>query len=124
VTSPQEEGVGCRTVSLVLVTLLAFAAVAAFLGITLIDSGCTGVCERVAFSAYGAGLPVSALFTVLTANDLVVAFLTDLILWIVLAVWLTRIVERRGLVVWKPALAAMGGASLYGVVIGLLLARA
>lgn len=124
-TSEVEPGVGCRTLSVITGILVAFAAAAAAVGIAFVDDpACTGFCERVGFTAYGAGLPVSALFTVLTANDLVVAFFSDLILWIVVAVGLTRLIEHRRLTVWKPAIGAIGAAVVYGIVVGLLLARA
>ncbi len=120
-----EAGVGCRMLSTVFGALLGFAAGAAVTGLTLIgNETCLGFCERAGFVAYAAGLPLSAAFSLAGGSDLVVAFFTDIILWIVLAVFLARLVERRRIAAPGPILVAIAVALAYGALVSLGLERA
>ncbi|HEY5683947.1 MAG TPA: hypothetical protein VIY70_01100 [Acidimicrobiia bacterium] len=120
-----DAGVGCRTLSTALGALIGFAAGAAILGLTLIgNDACTSACVGFGFAAYAAGLPLSALFSFLGGSDLVVAFFTDVIVWIVAAVVVSRLVERRGSGIARPLISTMALAVAYGALISFGLERA
>lgn len=88
----------------------------------LLSPDCLGGCERLALVLYAAGAPVSGLFSAL-AGDLPLAYLTDLLVWLAVAVGAARLVERRPLAGWQVAGAAMAVALLYGGVISTLIQR-
>lgn len=81
-----EEGVGCRAVSLTALSLVAIAAVLWTVGFLLNSAdGCAGVCEWGSFALIFAGTPVSALFTTIGGQDLVLAWPVDVLAWLLLA---------------------------------------
>jgi hypothetical protein len=109
----------------VLGALIGFATGAAITGLALIgNEACVATCERVGFAAYGAGLPVSAAFSLAGGSDLVVAFFTDIILWMVVAYFLARLIERSRIGVLRLVLGAIAVAVLYGAVVSLGMERA
>ena len=119
-----EPGVGCRPLATILGSLLGIAGAAALIGLSLIgDTSCVATCERVGFALYGAGLPVSAAFTAAAGGDLVVAYLTDIIVWVAAAVGMTRLVERRVLLPSRAIALVMAAATIYGLVISGLIER-
>ena len=125
VEGPQPEpGVGCRPLATILGAILGIAGGAALIGLSLIgDTGCVGTCERVGFVLYGAGLPISAAFSAAAGGDLVVAYLTDIIVWVAAAVGMARLVERRVLLPSRAVALVMTGATVYGLVISGLIER-
>ncbi len=120
-----EPGVGCRPLATILGTILGFAGGAALIGLSLIgDTSCVGSCERIGFALYGTGLPVSAAFSAAAGGDLVVAYLTDIIVWAVAAVGMTRLVERRVLLPSRGIALVIAAAITYGLLISGLIERA
>ena len=118
-------GVGCRPLATILGSVLGFAAGAALLGLALIgDSGCLGTCERVGFALYGAGLPVSAAFSAAAGGALVVAYLTDVIVWATASVGMAKLVERRMLSVTRAVVLVIAAAAVYGLLVSGLIERA
>jgi hypothetical protein len=125
VAPESEAGVGCRSLATVLGALVGFATGAAVTGLALIgNEACVATCERVGFVAYAAGLPVSAAFSLAGGSDLVVAFFTDIILWMVVAYFLARLIERRRLGALRLVLGTVAVAVLYGALVSLGLERA
>jgi hypothetical protein len=119
-----EAGVGCRPLATILGVILGIAGGAALVGLSLIgDATCVGTCERVGFALYGAGLPVSAAFSAAAGGDLVVAYLTDIIVWAAASVGMARLVERRVLLPSRAIALVMAAATIYGLVISGLIER-
>lgn len=118
-----DEGLGCRTLSLSLAILVGFAVMATSTGLalTLADAP-SAAGERFGLTLYAAGAPISGLFAVL-AGELPVAPLTDIVVWIVAAVFATRLSDRRGTPLWKPLVVIVATALVWGVVASSALER-
>jgi len=82
----QQEGIGCRSVGLTAIVLASIAAVLWAVGFILgRPDSCSGFCEWSSFTLMFAGTPVSALFTAVGGQDLVLAWPVDGLLWLVAA---------------------------------------
>lgn len=93
--SKTPEPPGCRSAAIasgILVGLgLAFMAV----GLALINDGdCRGICETLSLTLLYAGLPFSAVFSVLF-GDLVLAWPLDITLWVVVGNLVARLSDNR-----------------------------
>ncbi len=116
-------GVGCRTIAVALAVLAVFAVVSVSVGLYLVlGAGCSGACERLGFTLYAAGAPVSGLFAAV-AGELPLAWMTDLGLWIVVSVGAARLVERRRLRAGRVTASIIGIALVYGAAVGSFLER-
>ncbi len=111
---PIPEGFGCRPAALAFALLAIFVTVAAAAGVSLaLRTGCEGACEAVGFTLYAGALPISGVFAAV-AGDLPIAWPLDTTLWVILALMLSRIAERRRLGVPRVVLMAIVVALLYG----------
>jgi hypothetical protein len=118
--SKNPEHPGCRSAVIasgILVALgLAFLAV----GLALINDGtCEDVCETLALTFLYAGLPVSAVFSVLF-GDLVVAWPLDITFWVVIGFLLARYSDNRKRSVLGVVLVTVLVALGYGLVLSSL----
>lgn len=111
---PIPEGFGCRPAALAFALLALFVTVSAAAGVSLaLRTGCEGVCEAVGFTLYAGALPISGVFAAL-AGDLPIAWPLDTTLWVIIALMLSRVAERRRLGVPPVVLTAIVIALLYG----------
>lgn len=118
-----EAGLGCRTLVTTLGVLLVFAVASVAMGLAIAlgdDVGRLG--ERIGFTLYGAGAPISALFAAI-AGELPLAPLTDVIVWIVAAAGTTRLTERRGIPMARSIALVIAMALVYGVVVSSFIER-
>lgn len=102
---------------------MGFAIVAVGLGLTLALSELPSIIQRVGFALYGAGAPISATFAAI-AGELPLAPYTDIIVWLVAAVLVTKHVERRSIGLAGPLTKVIAGALVFGAAIGMLIERA
>lgn len=108
------EGFGCRPAALAFALLVVFVTVSAATGVSLaLRAGCEGVCESVGFTLYAGALPISGMFAAV-AGDLPIAWPLDTTLWMIVALMLSRVAERRRLGVPPVVLTAIVVALLYG----------
>lgn len=101
VTRTEEpDGYGCRPTLVAFGLLAAFVVVAATAGVSLaLRSTCTGACETIGFTLYGAGLPISGTFAAF-AGDLPIAWPLDTTFWVIVSLLAGRWAERRSIPVW------------------------
>ncbi|HEX6299925.1 MAG TPA: hypothetical protein VF148_05645 [Acidimicrobiia bacterium] len=119
--SKRPEPPGCRSAAIaggILVGLgLAFMAV----GLALInDGGCEGICETLSLTLLYAGLPFSAVFSVLFGDSLVLAWPLDITLWVVVGFMLARFSDNRQRSVLGMVLLTVVIALVYGLVLSSL----
>ena len=108
------EGFGCRPAALAFGLLATFVTVSAAAGVSLaLRTGCEGACEAVGFTLYAGALPISGMFAAI-AGDLPIAWPLDTTLWVIVALMLSRVAERRRLGVPRVVLSAIVVALLYG----------
>lgn len=111
---PTPEGFGCRPAALAFALLAVFVTVSAVAGVSLaLRSGCEGVCEAVGFTLYAGALPISGVFAAV-AGDLPIAWPLDATLWVIVALMLSRVAERRRVGVPRVVVEAIVVALLYG----------
>ena len=111
---------GCRSAAVATSIMVGTALVFMAIGLTLANqSTCEGGCETLALTLLYAGLPVSAVFSVLF-GDLVVAWPLDITFWVVMGFLLARRSDRRGGSVLGPVLLAVILALGYGLVLSTL----
>jgi len=90
-------------------------------GLALInDGGCKGVCETLALTLLYAGLPFSAVFSVLFGDSLVLAWPLDITLWVVVGFLAARFSDNRGRSVLGVVLLTVVIALGYGLVLSAL----
>jgi hypothetical protein len=96
---------------------LAFLAI----GLALITDGtCEGACETLALTVLHAGLPVSAVLSVLFGDLVVVAWPLDITFWVVIGFLLARFSDNRRRNVLGAVLIAVMAALGYGLVLSSL----
>lgn len=97
--------------------LVGLAVVFMAIGLTMVgDRSCESGCETVGLVLLYAGLPLSAIFG-LVSGDLVIAWPLDITLWVVLAFLLARVADNRGRNVLGRVLVSVLVALLYGLVL-------
>lgn len=100
--------------------LVGTAVVFMILGLTLVnDTGCDGACATLAPTLLYAGLPISAIFGVVS-GDLVVAWPLDITFWVVIAFVVTRISEKRVRTPGVGSVIAIAVALIYGLVLSMM----
>lgn len=94
--SKKPEPPGCRSAAIATGLLVGLGLVFMAIGLALVnDTSCGGACETVALTLLYAGLPVSAVFSVIF-GDLVVAWPLDITFWVVAGFLLARFSDNRG----------------------------
>lgn len=84
------------------------------------DGGCEGICETFSLTLLYAGLPFSAVFSVLFGDSLVLAWPLDITLWVVVGFVLARFSDNRGRSVLGVVLLTIVIALVYGLVLSSL----
>jgi hypothetical protein len=121
--SPDQEGLGCRTLAVSAGVLVAFGVLATASGLALALGDTPAIAQQVGFALYGAGAPISGLFAAI-AGELPLAPFTDLIAWLVLAVLATRISERGSVPLSRVLGVILACACVLGIVVSFLIERA
>lgn len=80
------------------------------------------IAEKVGFTLYGAGAPVSAAFAAL-AGELPLAPFTDVIVWLIAGSVAARVSERRAIPVWRVVAMIAIIALVYGASIATTIER-
>jgi hypothetical protein len=113
----QSSAPGCRETAFSTILLLGMAAVFFIVGLSLArQADCSGACQTYAFTLLYAGGPVSALFGVLFGS-LVMAWPLDITFWVVAGFASARWARIRGRRPPATALALIGLALAYGLVL-------
>lgn len=102
--------------------LVAFGVVATGLGLMLALGDGGRLAQQIGFAFYGAGAPISGVFAAL-AGELPLAPFTDIVVWLVLAVFAARASERRGVSLNRVLTIIMAGAGVLGFVVSFLIER-
>lgn len=90
-------------------------------GLALINDGsCEGICETLSLTLLYAGLPFSAVFSVLFGDSLVLAWPLDITLWVVVGFLLARFSDNRQRSVLGVVLLTVVIALGYGLVLSSL----
>ena len=90
-------------------------------GLALINDGsCEGICETLSLTLLYAGLPFSAVFSVLFGDSLVLAWPLDITLWVVVGFALARFSDSRQRSVLGVVLLTVVIALGYGLVLSSL----
>lgn len=121
--SPEDEGLGCRTLAISAGVLLAFGVVATSVGLILALSDGGRLVQQVGFALYGAGAPVSGIFAAV-AGELPLAPFTDIVIWLILAVVATRVAERQRVPLSRVLGLVIAAAGVLGLVVSFLIERA
>lgn len=116
-----EQGIGCRTLTIAASVLIGVAALEVAAGLWL-SLSTPPIAERLGFTLYAAGAPVSAAFAAI-AGELPLAPFTDVIVWMVIAALIGRSVERSGSHLWRPIGVTVVVSLLYGAGISSLIER-
>jgi hypothetical protein len=115
--SDKPEPPGCRSAAIASGLLVGFGLVFMAVGLTLVnDNACENACETLALTLLYAGLPVSAVFSVLF-GDLVVAWPLDITFWVVAGFLLARFADSRHRNVLGGVLIAVAAILGYGLVL-------
>ena len=120
---PEEPGLGCRTLAVSAGVLLAFGTAATVAGLVLALGEGGRITQQIGFALYAAGAPVSGVFAAV-AGELPLAPFTDVVVWLVLAVFATKASERRVLSTGRVLGLVIGAALSLGVVVSFLIERA
>lgn len=120
---PDDDGLGCRTLAVAAGALIAFGVLATATGLALALGDGGRLTQQVGFALYGAGAPISGLFAAV-AGELPLAPLTDVVVWLVLAVVAARISERRAIPLPRILLVVLAGAMTLGTIVSFLIERA
>lgn len=97
--------------------LVGLALVFMAIGLTLVnDRSCQAGCETLGLTLLYAGLPISAVFGIVS-GDLVIAWPLDITLWVVLGFALARAADNRARNVLGAVLVAVLVALVYGLVL-------
>lgn len=123
--SPRSEdpGLGCRTLAVSAGVLVAFGTAATIAGLVLALGDGGRITQQAGFALYGAGAPVSGVFAAI-AGELPLAPFTDVVIWLVLAVFATKVSERHELALSRVLGLVMGAALSLGIVVSFLIERA
>lgn len=121
--SPDQEGLGCRTLAVSAGVLITFGVLATASGLVLALGDTPAIVQQIGFALYGAGAPISGLFAAI-AGELPLAPFTDLIVWLVLAVVATRISERGSATLSRILGVIIACAGVLGIVVSFLIERA
>ena len=122
-TKPENEGIGCRALAVSAGVLIAFGVLATGTGLLLALGDGGRLTQQIGFALYGAGAPISGLFAVM-AGELPLAPFTDVIVWLVLAVFAARASDRRGAPLARVLMIVIAGAGVLGLVVSFLIERA
>ena len=122
-TSPDSEGIGCRALAVSAGVLIAFGVVATGVGLVLALGDSGRVTQQIGFGFYGAGAPISGIFAAI-AGELPLAPFTDVVVWLVLAVFAARASDRRGAPLGRVLATIIAGAGFLGLVVSFLIERA
>ena len=120
---PEDEGLGCRALAVSAGVLLAFAVVATATGLFLALGDGGRLVQQIGFAFYGAGAPVSGIFAAI-AGELPLAPFTDVVVWLILAVVVTRASERGRLPLSRVLGLVIAAAGALGLVVSFLIERA
>ena len=108
---------GCRSAAIATGVLVGLALVFMAIGLTLVnDRSCQAGCETLGLTLLYAGLPISAMFGIVS-GDLVIAWPLDITLWVVLGFALARAADNRARNVLGAVLVAVLVALVYGLVL-------
>lgn len=108
---------GCRSAAIATGVLVGLALVFMAIGLTLVnDRSCQAGCETLGLTLLYAGLPISAVFGIVS-GDLVIAWPLDITLWVVLGFALARAADNRARNVLGAVLVAVLVALVYGLVL-------
>ncbi|HJQ78046.1 MAG TPA: hypothetical protein VJ948_12425 [Acidimicrobiia bacterium] len=108
---------GCRSAAIATGVLVGLALVFMAIGLTLVnDRSCQAGCETLGLTLLYAGLPISAVFG-MVSGDLVIAWPLDITLWVVLGFALARAADNRARNVLGAVLVAVLVALVYGLVL-------
>lgn len=121
-TSPDNEGIGCRALAVSAGVLIAFGVVATGVGLVLALGDGGRVTQQIGFGFYGAGAPISGIFAAI-AGELPLAPFTDVVVWLVLAVFAARASDRRDVPLGRVLAAIVAGAGVLGLVVSFLIER-
>lgn len=109
---------GCRSAALAAGILVAVCLVFIAIGIPLVTSEeCLDLCRTASETILFAGTPISAIFNMVFAGDLVVAWPLEITFWVVLGFLLARFADNRGRSVLGPVMITLGVALVYGLVL-------
>ena len=120
---PDDRGLGCRELAVSAGVLVAFGVVATAIGLLLALGDGGRITQQIGFALYGAGAPISGIFAAI-AGELPLAPFTDVIVWLVLAVFAVRIGERRRVPLRQVLALVVAAASVLGLVVSFLIERA
>lgn len=108
---------GCRSAAIATGSLVGLALVFMAIGLTLVnDRTCEAGCETLGLTLLYAGLPLSAVFG-MVSGDLVIAWPLDITLWVVLGFLLARSADNRNRSVLGAVLISVLIAQGYGLVL-------
>lgn len=122
-TRPDNDGIGCRALAVSAGVLVAFGVVATGIGLTLALGDGGRFTQQLGFAFYGAGAPISGIFAAI-AGELPLAPFTDVVVWLVLAVFAARASDRRGAPLARVLMVVIAGAGILGLVVSFLIERA
>jgi hypothetical protein len=120
--SPDDEGLGCRTLAVSAGVLIAFGVLATAAGLVLALADTSPLVQQIGFGLYGAGAPISGLFAAI-AGELPLAPFTDLIAWLVLAVLATRVSEGKSIALFRVLGVILACACTLGIIVSFLIER-
>ena len=119
--SKNPEPPGCRNAAIASGILVALGLAFLAIGVALVEAGtCEGACETLALTLLNAGLPISAVLSVLFSDLVVVAWPLDITFWVVIGFLLARFSDNRQRNVLGAVLITVLVALGYGLVLSSL----